>query len=479
MEGPGSDGKPLLRDDVDALAGKPLLSSGGQVYQTERARWYILFVFSCFSFNQCLFWFTFSSIKDDKVYEYYNGLGANGKPKPGPVDDSAIALLLNWGPIIGIAMFPFQAWLLTRAGGFQRATFLGAALTFSAALLRTIPSWAGSARHAIWLLHLAQILNAAAGPLCMGTESRLACMWFAEDERTTATAIAVTSNAVGTTVGFLLGPGIVKTAGDLPTLLFVELAMGAVPFVCALVYLPKRPRHFPSAAAEALDDASMAGGAAADPGAPRRPTFLEGLMETLRNRHYLVLVLAAGIMAGVSAAWQSLFQDILNPIGYSDSTVGYLGFANGLAGNVGSVTVGYLSDTYFRRRFKRSIIWLLGLLLLSTLWFTLSLPAFGQPAVLPRTLGSLFVACILAGVANSSMSPLFYELCAELTYPVSEGTSAGFLALIWNTASFIMIYLSPVISAGSVNVITTITIGVVLLMVLSVKEQYKRPSSAQ
>ena len=62
---------------------------------------------------------------------------------------------------------------------------------------------------------------------------------------------------------------------------------------------------------------------------------------------------------------------------------------------------------------------------------------------------------------------------------VSEGTSAGVLALIWNTASLIMIFLSPVISAGAINVVTTCTIAVVVAMVLSVREQYKRPTSSE
>ena len=204
---------------------KPLLGSSG--YAVEPKRWYILAVFSFFSFNQCLLWFTFSSVKPEKVCAYYdnnaNPMDDDGSSlcDTGVVNTNTLALLLNWGPIIGIAMFPFQAWLLTRKAGFQRATKLGATLCFAGALLRALPSFLVP-RHAIWLLHIGQILNAAAGPLCMGTESRLSCMWFAEDERATATGIAVTSNAVGTTVGFLLGPGLVKSAADVPTLLYVS-----------------------------------------------------------------------------------------------------------------------------------------------------------------------------------------------------------------------------------------------------------------
>ena len=51
----------------------PLLPAESKVprYHTHWSRWYILAVFSFFSFNQCLVWFTFSSVKKHKVKEYY------------------------------------------------------------------------------------------------------------------------------------------------------------------------------------------------------------------------------------------------------------------------------------------------------------------------------------------------------------------------------------------------------------------------
>ena len=482
-------------------------------YGVESTRWYILAVFSMFSFLQCLIWFTFSSVHDTKVIAYYNNSAAllaaddddqlNTLPN-GPLDKVGLALLLNWGPIIGVAMFPFQAWLLTRKGGFQRATQLGSALVFGGALLRYLPGTFVS-RDAVWLLHLGQVLNAAAGPLCMGTESRLSNLWFAENERATATAIAVTSNGVGSTVGFLLGPALVQKAEDFPHLLLVTLGLATIPFACSLVYYPRRPRRFPSPAAAALaDDMGLGGGDGGTggddgyaavgsdegggggsnplvlPGAGgAQMGFLDGLKETMRNRHYVVLVLAAGILAGVFAGWQSLFQDILGPLGYSDTQVGWIGFTSGLCGNLASVAVGFSSDKFFQRKFKRSILQLLGMLFVAVLWFTLSMPAFGSNGgLLPNSLATIGISASLAGMSQTGITPLMYELCAELTFPVSEGTSAGFLALIWNAASFVMIYLSPIISSGSINVITLLTVAVIFGMVTSVKEEYKRPTTA-
>jgi len=397
--------------------------------------------------------------------------------------DSVISLLLNWGPIIGIAFFPVQSCMLTINGGFKRATQLGAGLTLAGALIRTIPCWLGEDFRqnnvaCLLLLHIGQILNAAAGPLCMGTESRLSCIWFAENERATATATAVTANGLGTTLGFILGPYTASSADRIPLLLYIEILLTAVPFVCSLTYFPSAPPEFPSAAAaaEALkekSDADELEQVIQNTDTDMHPTYWEGMRLCARNTPFLLLVSAAGLLAGASAGWQSLLQDI---IGYDDTTVGWLGFANGLAGNLGAILIGFLSDKLFRFRFKAVILSLLLFELVVMVWFSMSLPMFTQDSgMLPHSIASIGIAIGLLGLAQSATSPLFYELCAELTFPVPEGTSAGILALLWNTASFVIIFLSPVISSKCMNPIMTGCIVVVLLMVLAVKEVYKRP----
>ena len=52
------------------------------------------------------------------------------------------------------------------------------------------------------LLNLAQILNASAGVLVMAPASRLAVLWFGENERVLATAVCSTASGLGITVGF-------------------------------------------------------------------------------------------------------------------------------------------------------------------------------------------------------------------------------------------------------------------------------------
>ena len=55
------------------------------------------------------------------------------------------------------------------------------------------------------LIHIGQFLNGLAGPVSMGAPPAISAEWFAPEQRTTATAIASLSNALGCAIGFLLG----------------------------------------------------------------------------------------------------------------------------------------------------------------------------------------------------------------------------------------------------------------------------------
>ena len=145
-------------------------------YAPERQRFYILAVLSLFSFCQCLNWFTFSSVDPQKVEDYY-GAAVGGQ--------AAIDMLLNWGPVAGIAFFPVQLWLLERRDGLRKNVVAGALLVLAGASVRLVPTLLlGPAARRRWAsglwLHAGQLLNAAAGPFCMGPVSRVAVVWFPE-----------------------------------------------------------------------------------------------------------------------------------------------------------------------------------------------------------------------------------------------------------------------------------------------------------
>lgn len=59
-------------------------------------------------------------------------------------------------------------------------------------------------------IHLGQILNGIAGPLIMAPPPKLSAVWFPPNQRTTATSIGTMAPYVGSAVGFLFIPYLVR-----------------------------------------------------------------------------------------------------------------------------------------------------------------------------------------------------------------------------------------------------------------------------
>jgi hypothetical protein len=153
---------------------------------------------------QAILWFTFSSASTPGVLEYYG------------FTDGTVDLLLAWGPIGGIIFQPVATALLSTSqsdGLGLRASMLAAGtLSLLCAALRLLPSILSDQRRRSYstltasVLSLAQLLNAAAGPLLMSGCSTLAETYFPPNRRGTATALAYSGGNGGQLLAFVIGP---------------------------------------------------------------------------------------------------------------------------------------------------------------------------------------------------------------------------------------------------------------------------------
>lgn len=269
-------------------------------YVVYRRRFYVLGIFSFLAFNQCAFWLTFSPVSPS-AQTYYN------------ITSGTVDLLLNWGPIWFIPTLPFSYLLLNRANGLRYTVLLLAISCFVATFLRVIPSWvtSPSSPHfkdiSLSFIHAGQIINAVCGPLVMVPVSQLSCLWFAPNERTRATTLAVMANVFGGTVSFLVNPAIVARPENIPYLLYFHLGLAFVAGLLAIIHFPARPLTAPSAAAELLmrevEPSSGTG----------FKTFKDSLRQCATNRSFVLLATAGGIMGGTFAVWTGLLATILSP----------------------------------------------------------------------------------------------------------------------------------------------------------------------
>lgn len=438
----------------------------------------MLAVLSAFSCMQCACWFAFSSVDPALVKEFMGSAVAN---------DATIGLLLNWGPIVGVLTAPLQIRMGASkgdaSGGFKASIVAGAWLVFLGSALRCAPCLAAPGRRgdrwSVACLHGGQILNAAAGPLCMGTVARLSCLWFPERERLFSTSVGSAANALGVVVMYPLAPRVVAAAADLPHLLYGLLAASALPALCAAVAFPAAPPHPPSAAAEAAA-AEISGRS----GAHWRDDLRLLLVRRKRAdapataaRSYGATVLAAGAVAGAATAWQGVFQTVLKGR-LTAKQIGWLGFANTGLGCVGALLVSSPAAAAWTRRagLRAALLGLLGASAAFALAWSLfdGLAASGGAGFFLAALG---LAGALGG-AQGAADPVFVELAAELV-PVRETTSNGLLVLVWNGTSCVLLALPPGLLGRAMNwAFCGVLVAAAALVYLGVTEVHCRPRDA-
>eukprot|EP01105_Mastigella_eilhardi_P008246 TRINITY_DN2011_c0_g1_i1.p2 TRINITY_DN2011_c0_g1~~TRINITY_DN2011_c0_g1_i1.p2 ORF type:complete len:403 (+),score=102.26 TRINITY_DN2011_c0_g1_i1:210-1418(+) len=356
--------------------------------------------------------------------------------------------------------------LLNTKQGLRLTTLLGSTLCCVSASGRCLALFWPKSWVAIAIITAGQCINGAVGPLVLASPSKLSSTWFPQHQRTTATAIAFLCNSGGSALGFVVGPYFVR-ATSLPVLLIVESIVGLVIMLWSFVYFPERPPTPPTPSSAVTTTENVAATSPLD--------FFRNVPRIVTNVPFLLLVFVGGWQAGTFNSWSGSFEVILSPLHYTQTTCGWLGFCATLASMTGGLIVGLLADRLFRGRFKLLLLLLFTLSTTSFMWFTLSLPSlFADHGVIPGNEYTTYVAVALGGLFLGSTNPLFYELAAELTFPVPEEVSAVFMTLVMNIICVVILFGEPLINYNYINALVTLSIigcGAVLLLV---RERYPR-----
>lgn len=457
--------------------------------------WYVLAVFSLVSMSESMAWFVFSSVPAAAGAFF-------------ALSEAEIALLLNWGSIIYVvAALPLLAVLSTASPvALRRVLRAGAALLLLSSALRAIPALVPSLHASVSsdissdnsssssssgytphgtaavvtrvLLHTAQILNAAVGPIVMSPVSLLSAMYFPPRLYALATNIAYFANGLGTTLLFVLGPALAPTPARVPVLLAFTTLCAVVS--CALAFahfpLPATPRNTPPvdgagdeaksllpAQSSSTDGTTSTGGGGARQALGE---FLRGARVCLSERSAAVATLCAGIQFGFVAGWAGCLPTVLMHLGMDARTAGALGLGETGAALASSLGVGVLAVTPCLRAHYRAlsrVLWAVAVASLGGVALFVPAPWAHAPLVAP-THAAAFGVCFAAfGLSSGGLTPLYYEILAELTHPVSPSTSAGLVALLSNIATLAVIPLSPVLAP---SVFLALVLAVLVLCAL-------------
>ena len=276
---------------------------------------------------------------------------------------------------------------------------LSCILVAAAGLIRLL----ATSDHFVWLI-VAQAVNGIPGPLLMNLPPLLSATWFPSEERVLATSIGYTAQNIGIAIAFLLCPFVVQDASDIPTLNKVQAGLSVALLVIAAVF-PSQPALAPSSSA-----------------ARPKHQFWAGLRVLACHRQFICLACLATLMTGLPSAFQQLLDNYLDDY-FTDEQVGWMGFWSTIGGTCACVISGIVID-----RWQLSIRGTVGLCSALT---AAALGAFLWEVFIVTT--PRFWPCLSIVVAvGSATGPLGALLCewgADITYPVSEETSATILCL--------------------------------------------------
>ena len=487
-----------------------------EIGDPEFQRWYILIISSLTSALQCNTWFTFSSVPT-QVEEYYHlKLPSNGDV------NGTIDLLLNWGPIMAFPSIPLTAYiLLFPVKGLKYSIKLSTSLVFIGCLIRCIPtilsfllpSTAYSISNSFWntliFLHIGQILNAIAGVIIMSAPSKLSVIWFPERERKFATGCLGIAGALGNCFSFLCGPYLVDTATDIKYMLYLDLFLAFIPFICIIIYFPDFPTKLPSKAAKCAllsipftqtqndlksinviiphSDEPLINKYVEQPISIKQNlyNFWTEIKQILKSRDTVLMVLIGGFQTGISTAYNGVTQDMLSPLGLNDKSIGTIGTIQTGVNMIGALVMGWISDKWFNKRIKMTlyIVFTLCIIVLFILLFIVPNPWKPNGSMLfingmteIEKMAILIIFMAMLGFLNGALVPLFYELTSEVSYPygISEGTSSTFLVLIINATSLVFIGVGNWLGTKYETISSVVVYGICVLMLLFVKETYQR-----
>jgi hypothetical protein len=166
---------------------------------------WVLTLYCLASGMQALAWMTYASV-DPSVAADYLGIGTNATNNA--TREEVLTWIVNAGPIGYLVTVFTVPLLLLRPQGLRYAMLLAGAMPLLAAVLRMVPAWVvpggdeetGRAQY-VWMVFLAQAVNAMAAPYTQALPSHVSQTWFGVSWRALATSVGRSSNAAGRCVG--------------------------------------------------------------------------------------------------------------------------------------------------------------------------------------------------------------------------------------------------------------------------------------
>nr|XP_002123744.1 solute carrier family 49 member A3 [Ciona intestinalis] len=369
-------------------------SGESQIGLTERSfkvykrRWFLLSTLCVLNISNAMIWLTFGPVAY-KASEFY-------KTNLDTINWLSVVFMIT-----GIPCGICATWLIDTIG-LRFSIILSAWLNCIGCVIRVISAIDGILPSAmIPLVFVGQVIAAFAQPFMLFAPTKLAALWFKEDQRAVANMLATIANPLGIMLAGITSPVLAKTKDDILYMLCIQcIPAGVATLMATFGWWSSAPPTPPSSSAQTESE-----------------PFRQGMKALFKNFRYLLLAWTVGAGIALFSVLTTLLSQILCPWGYTDSYVGLICVSTMIgAGFVGSGIAGVIVD-----KTKRFIE-------VTKVGFTLGVSALIVFGIFHNHVNeSALIAsmCGLFGFFGIPVYPVGNELAVETTYPVGEATSSG------------------------------------------------------
>ncbi|CAF0708928.1 unnamed protein product [Brachionus calyciflorus] len=425
--------------------------------KTYGKRWLILLIFSFISLLSSFNWIEYNIVQDVVIFYFNSSLPDDEIDKIDAVNWFSMVYMLCYIPLVFPAMF-----LLERKG-LKLSCTLGAFLTFLGSVIKCF-----SVRPDLFLVAMTgQTLCAIAQAFTLGVPARLSALWFGPNEIGLATSIGVFGNQLGTAIGFVIPPRLIDKNDKIEIieknfyLMFITVALlCAIFFVLLISDHPNKP---PSKAQLEIRKSHNLRQENND-----FKIFKLSLVNLFKNSNYCLILISYGINTGVYYSISTLLNLTISKYHPNENeNIGVIGLILVTSGLVGAVISGFILDRTKQFKWTTLVIYVCSFAAMILFSFTLKF-----------SIWVIFLTTFLLGFFMTGYLPVGFELAAEVTYPVSEGTSCGLLNTSAQIFGILFTYVQGHIIVkrgpfyGNLFLILALFIGTILTAL--VKPDFKR-----
>jgi FLVCR family MFS transporter 7 len=325
-------------------------------------------------------WLTFSAVSTTSA-QYFR------------VSESAINWLSTGFLFAFVAVSPLVIYTLNK-GGPKAAIVTASVLVLVGNWIRYAGARATDGHFGVVMF--GQIIIGFAQPFVLSAPTRYSNLWFSDNGRVSATAVASLANPLGAALGQLIGPFWATDASSIPSMVLYTSIISTVASLPSF-FIPAAPKTPPSAMA--VDE---------------KLNLREALHELPRNASFYLILLPFSVYVGQFNAVSSLINQIFEPYGFSEDEAGIAGALLIVVGLVSSAIVSpYVDRTKRYLPVIKVIVPLIAVCYLALIWMPQT-----------RSLPGPYVICSLLGATSFSLLPCALEYLVIITHPVSPEISS-------------------------------------------------------